>query len=206
MARPRSEQANRAALDATVEILIERGVEGTTWEEVAARSGVAKSTLYRHFQTREDLVAQAIRSCRIDYPTPDTGSLDEDLRELFTVNATKREEVLLNQLMPVIVEGAARGSIDDDLMDEIVEARSRPIKTVLQLAQLRGEVSPDLDLDDAFALIIGPFTYQRIVRRQPVDDDFKETVLAWAIGALHATAPSSTPKPKPTETAAAAAR
>src|SRR4051794_30547765 len=63
VARPRSEEAHRAAISATVEVLLESGVEGVTLEEVAARSGVAKSTLYRHFGSKEALVAVAARGC-----------------------------------------------------------------------------------------------------------------------------------------------
>src|SRR5688500_192703 len=49
MGRPRSEEARQAALAATVDLVLAHGVEGVTFEDVAARSGVAKTTLYRHF-------------------------------------------------------------------------------------------------------------------------------------------------------------
>ena len=79
MARPRSEAAHQAALDAAVEVLLDNGVEGLTLEEVACRSGVARSTLYRHFGSKEALLVKAAACCVIEHPTPDTGSLDKDL-------------------------------------------------------------------------------------------------------------------------------
>lgn len=191
MARPRSEEAHRAALDATVTLLVEQGIEGVTWEEVAARSGVARSTLARHFDRRETLIAKAAESCQVQYLTPDSGSLAEDLRLLFAAHSESSQERCLNDLLPILIDAARREPAFDTLVDDLIEGRRRPIRTVLQLAQLRGEIAADLDLDTAFALIVGPFTYRRIVERGEVTPEFADSVLRWAIAALGATAPPS---------------
>ncbi|MEQ1787759.1 MAG: helix-turn-helix domain-containing protein, partial [Acidimicrobiales bacterium] len=75
MARPRSEEARQAALDATVDLLLANGVEGVTFDDVAARSGVAKTTLYRHFGSKQAMVVTAASSCFVELATPDTGDL-----------------------------------------------------------------------------------------------------------------------------------
>ncbi|HYI62501.1 MAG TPA: TetR/AcrR family transcriptional regulator [Acidimicrobiales bacterium] len=188
MARPRSEEAHRAALDATLELLLEAGVEGVTVEEVAARSGVAKSTLYRHFTTRENLIAQAARCCVVEHPTPDTGSLAGDLRYLFGRFSESEGEKRLTDLMPLLIDAAKRDPGLEELVTSVLAERKRPIRTVLQLAQLRGEVSPDLDLDTALAMVIGPFSYRRLVERREATPEFIEAVLTGAIAALRATA------------------
>jgi len=188
MARPRSEEAHRAALDATLELLLEAGVEGVTVEEVAARSGVAKSTLYRHFTTRENLIAQAARCCVVEHPTPDTGSLAGDLRYLFGRFSESEGEKRLTDLMPLLIDAAKRDPGLEELVTSVLAERKRPIRTVLQLAQLRGEVSPDLDLDTALAMVIGPFRYRRLVERREATPEFIEAVLTGAIAALRATA------------------
>lgn len=191
MARPRSQEAHAAALDATVELLLDAGVEGVTVEEVAARSGVAKSTLYRHFSTKENLIAQAARCCLVEHPTPDTGSLADDLRYLFGRFAEKEEERRVADLLPLLIDAAKRDPEMESLVSSILAERKRPIRTVLQLAQLRGEISPDLDLDTAMALVIGPFSYRRLVERRDTNPEFIDAVLAAAIAGLRATA--STP-------------
>ena len=114
MARPRSEEAHRAVLDATVELLVEVGVEGTTLEEVAARSGVAKSTVYRHFGTREGLLASAAHRCAGSLVTPDTGSLEGDLRELFA-HYTAPAEATVNDLLPLLIDGKTARQIGETL-------------------------------------------------------------------------------------------
>lgn len=187
MARPRSEAANRAAIDATVDLLVEGGIEAVSMEEVAARSGVAKSTLYRHFGGREELVAAAALVCQVTYPTPDTGSLAGDLRSVFDAHQASHEEAQLNDLLPILLDAARREPSYEALVEDLLENRRRPVRTVIQLAQLRGEVDPDLDLDSAVALAIGPFTYRKMVLRQPVTPEFAELVLQSAVTALRAT-------------------
>lgn len=193
MARPRSEAANRAAIDATVDLLVEGGIEAVSMEEVAARSGVAKSTLYRHFGGREELIASAARVCQAQFATPDTGSLEADLRELFEAHQASHEEAQLNDLLPILLDGARREPFFESLVDDLLENRRRPIRTVIQLAQLRGEVAADLDLDSAVAVVVGPFTYRKMVVRQPVTPEFAELVLQSAVASLRATIAAAVP-------------
>jgi AcrR family transcriptional regulator len=188
MARPRSEQAHQAALDTTVEVLLESGVDGVTLEEVSARSGVAKSTLYRHFGSKEALVAEAARCCVLEHPTPDTGSLADDLRALFERFATAEDKQRVNDLLPMLLDASLRDPAMADVVAAVLEQRTRPIRTVLRLAQLRGEIGADLDLDTALAMISGPFTHRRLVERREITPEFAEAVLVGAIAALRATA------------------
>lgn len=188
MARPRSEEAHRAALEATIELLLEAGVEGVTLEEVASRSGVAKSTLYRHFESREGLIAKAARGCVIEHPTPDTGSLADDLRYLFGRFSHTEEERKLTSLLPLLIDAAKRDPDISAIVESVFAERKRPLRTVLQLAQLRGEISRDLDLDTALAMVVGPFTYRRLVEQREATPEFIEAVLDGAIAALKSTA------------------
>jgi len=163
-------------------------VEGVTFEEVAARSGVAKSTLYRHFGSRDDLIIESARCCLVEHPTPDTGSLEGDLTYLFQRFGKVEDERRINDITPLLMDEARRNPEIQALLDSMIAERRRPIRTVLQLAQLRGEISPDLDLDTAMAMVIGPFTHRKMVERKPVTPEFAQTVMTGAIAALRATA------------------
>ena len=122
-------------------------MEGVTFEEVAARSGVAKSTLYRHFGSRDELIIESARGCLVEHPTPDTGSLEGDLTYLFQRFGKVEDERRINDITPLLMDEARRNPEIQALLDSMIAERRRPILTVLQLAQLRGEISPDLDLD-----------------------------------------------------------
>jgi AcrR family transcriptional regulator len=190
MARPRSEDARRRVMDATVSALLAVGLEGTTIEEIADRSGVAKTTIYRNFGGRENLIVEAVGSCLVAGPTPDTGSLDGDLGELFG-GYDHDEHRPINELLPLLLDERRRDPAMHAAVEAILAERQRPLRTVLQLAQLRGEVDPDLDLDIALAVLIGPLTYRRVVQGEAITDDFIAAVLPGAIAALRSTVPAA---------------
>jgi AcrR family transcriptional regulator len=184
MARPRSEEARQAALDATVELVLEHGVEGVTFDDVAARSGVAKTTLYRHFGTKQAMVATAAASCLVEVTTPDTGDLRQDLRLIFDRWKEKEEERRVPDLFPALLAASERDPDLRDLVLAMLDERRRPIRTVLQLAQLRGEIDPGLDLDTAVALLTGPFVQRRMVDRMEVTEEFRDAVLDHVVAGL----------------------
>ncbi len=188
MGRPRSEQAREAALAATVELVLARGVEGVTFEEVACRSGVAKTTLYRHFGTKHAMVAAAAGSCVVEHPTPDTGDLETDLRTIFERFKVTEEERRLHDIMPALLTASGEDPELHALLVSMLEERRRPIRTVLRLAQLRGEIAADLDLDVALTMLIGPFVQRRTIDRLEITPEFTDAVLRSVVAGLRATA------------------
>ena len=188
MARPRSEEARQAALSATVDLMLEAGVESVTFEDVAARSGVAKTTLYRHFGTKQSLVVEAAGSCFVPLTTPDTGDLLQDLTILFAAGRGSATHRQLTELFPMLIAAGDRDPELRALLRRQHEERRRPTRTVLQLAQLRGEISRDLDLEVAVSMILGPFTIRKMIEREEVTEEFADRVLAEVVGVLRATA------------------
>lgn len=190
MARPRSHDARRRVIDAAVEALLAVGIEAMTLEDVAERSGVARSTIYRHFGDRETLIIEAVRSCLVEHPTPNSGSLEDDLADLFGRYDHEHNRAI-NQLLPLLLDERRRDAAIHAAVDDILAERQRPLRTVLQLAQLRGEIDPDLDLDVALAMLLGPLTYRRMIQSEAITDDFTVTVLRGAVAALRQTAVST---------------
>lgn len=190
--RPRSEAANRAVVEATAELLRDEGIEGTTIEEIAARSGVAKSTIYRHFGSRENLLLAAGRGCIAEQSTPDTGSFAGDLRALYERWAGDGEK-RVTDLLPLLLDAASRDAKMQEVVDALLDERRRPLRTIIQLAQHRGEIDPELEMATALAIVVGPFTYRRMVERREATPEFVEAVTSAAIAALSATAVAPTP-------------
>jgi AcrR family transcriptional regulator len=188
MARPRSEEAREAALEATVDLVLDHGVAGVTFEDVAARSGVAKSTLYRHFGTKQAMVVAAAYSCFVEHPTPDTGDLADDLRIIFEKGKKVEEERRLPDILPALLSASVNDPELHQLVKAIHDERRRPIRTVLQLAQLRGEIGRDIDLEIALSMLIGPFVMRRIIDREEITPEFREAVITTAVAGLRTTA------------------
>ena len=188
VARPRSEEARQAALTATVDLMLDSGVESVTFDDVAARSGVAKTTLYRHFGSKQALVVEAAGSCFETVPTPDTGDLLQDLSILFDQKRHGASHRQLTELFPMLIAAGDRDPELRALLQRQHEERRRPTRTVLQLAQLRGEISRELDLEVAVSMVLGPFTIRKLIDRQEVTDEFAERALREVVSVLRSTA------------------
>ena len=80
--RPRSEEAEQAILNATLRMLGTQGVAGTTIEGVAADAGVGKTTIYRRWPTKPDLILAAISDVVPRGDPPDTGTMAGDMAAL----------------------------------------------------------------------------------------------------------------------------
>jgi AcrR family transcriptional regulator len=188
MARPRSDEAREAAIAATVDVALEHGVTGVTFEEVAARSGVAKSTLYRHFGTKKAMVVAAAMSCYAEQPTPDNGDLEQDLREVFDKGRALEEARRLPDILRVLLAASEHDDELQAIVNRMHAEKRRPLLTVLKLAQLRGEIGMDVDLEVFVSMLIGPFVLKRLVLREEVTPELREAVIRTAVTALRATA------------------
>jgi AcrR family transcriptional regulator len=186
MARPRSEEARRKALAAAADLICERGVANLTIEEVANRSGVAKTTIYRHWPERAGLVLDTVRSCFGHVPTPDTGTLRGDLEAYFGGMMEVDLSGPVAKLMPALVDAAGRDAEIEVLMDRIALERQRPIHDIVERAQERGELPPDLDQRVVVGTIVGPIVFRKLVWRQPLDAAYVKGCLDVAIAGLAA--------------------
>src|SRR5450756_2554603 len=83
--RPRSERAEQAILDATIEAVGDCGIDGVRCEDVAARAGVGKATLYRRWPGKEDLLIAAFAALKSPLPEPRGDSVREDLIAMLEV-------------------------------------------------------------------------------------------------------------------------
>jgi AcrR family transcriptional regulator len=144
--RPRSEEAHRAILAAVVDLLREHGLGGLTIEAVAARAGVGKTTIYRRWDTKNDLIVEALQHLRPVGAPPDTGSLAGDLEAMVALQRQRLDVSPLPRVMPRVL---AEASEDPELHAEIVRTAVLPIRAMLEefveRAVARGELREDVD-------------------------------------------------------------
>jgi AcrR family transcriptional regulator len=146
--RPRSEEAHRAILEAVIDLLPEHGLKGLTIEAVAARAGVGKTTIYRRWPGKNELVVEAVGLLRPPGPPPDTGSLVGDLEALVAIQRKRLEATRLPRVIPRVLGEALE---EPELHAQIVERAVKPIRdilaTVVHRAMERGELREDLDVE-----------------------------------------------------------
>lgn len=144
-------------LQAAAEALLELGVSGFSVDEVARRSGVAKTTIYRHFDSSAQLIVSGFDSIIEPFPTPNTGSLRGDLVAYCNITAQITCDPKIRILMLELVAAAAQNPELAETKQALMSERMGPVRTMLQLAMARGEISSDLGLQTATELAESPF-------------------------------------------------
>ncbi len=175
--RRRSQRSEAAILDATLELLGEVGFSGLTVDGIAARAGVGKATIYRHWPGKAHLVVDAFRSRIPAMAMPDTGSLRQDLVAVVGFLVQGLEHSPLTRILPALVEAAERDPELERLFKEFGAERRRILRGVLQRAAARGELRPDLDLELALDLIGGPIFARRLVIREPLTPAYARSLV-----------------------------
>jgi AcrR family transcriptional regulator len=150
-------------LGAAIDLLAERGYSGFSVEGVAERAGVAKTTLYRHWPTRDDLLAAAIAKLDGDGPLPDTGSVRQDLQDLLARRVRPARTPQWERCMPALVEAAARHPELAAVIARLTSQVLAQIQTLLGRGIERGELRHDLDPQLAASALIGPIVFRRLL-------------------------------------------
>ncbi|HET7387229.1 MAG TPA: TetR/AcrR family transcriptional regulator [Nocardioidaceae bacterium] len=171
--RPRDPEVDARITRAAAELLLHRGFDRTTVDDVARAAGVGKATVYRRWARKEDLALAAMQTLyTAEMPEPDTGSIRTDLAESY-----RAALAFVNS-----PEGAAflRMSISESVRDDRVaelyrqstERREAESKRTFERAIARGEVRADADLDAIVQWLGGLLTMRAITRRpMPTADD-----------------------------------
>jgi AcrR family transcriptional regulator len=176
-ADPRVLRSRAAVLHATLELLGERGIGGTTIESVAERSGVAKTTIYRQWDSQAALVLDAFSSIQRPPCDPATGALRGDLVDLLTGFAEALATGPATGLMFALIDAAERDTAFAALHRREAESRHAVIRRVITRGIERGELPAGTDPAEVLDLIAGPVFHRRAVSGAPLDRTFAERVV-----------------------------
>jgi AcrR family transcriptional regulator len=154
--RPRSEQADRAIIDAALCVFAEHGVEGLCIEKVAAKAGVGKATIYRRWPGKEDLLLDALAALKTPLPEPRGDSVREDLVALMQAMASDyADPARAREFALLLGEGAKYPRLMAKYTGTVVEPRREVIRSVLRRGITSGELRPDVDVDVALFMLTG---------------------------------------------------
>lgn len=176
----RVEKSKKAVLTTTYELLKEHGLNGVSVDEVSRRSGVAKTTIYRHWPSRGSLLLDACSQLSPRPQVPNTGSLRSDL-EAFATSVAERLQLPWSSVMPSVIDVAERDKELAKLQAEIHGQMRGALVAVLEQAQKRGEIAGDQDPREMAASILGPLLYRRFFSREPLDSAFARNVVERAL-------------------------
>jgi AcrR family transcriptional regulator len=159
--RPRNLELDTKILDAARSVLSEGGVRGFSLLEVARRAGVPKSTVYRRWHTKRELLAAAISAFQTGpMPPPDTGTLRGDLVALVRhrIDDLRWRHATLGELGLQTRHDEELGPV----VQATIEERRRECHAIFERALARGELRAGVDFEVALDLVIGP-VWSRVI-------------------------------------------
>ena len=183
-------------LDAALEVLAEAGYAGMTVDMVAARAKAGKATVYRRWDSKAQLVLDAIARLDLARPPadqlPDTGSLAGDFRALTVSFGTEDEARRLRVMAGLVSMLADDEGLADRANAAVVEPWVEVNRVLLRRAIARHEISSTTDVETLAWVVPAMATYRVCVQRKPIQTGYVagliDTVLLPAVG-LTATDP-----------------
>jgi len=188
--RPRSAAADGAIIQATLELLLEHGYRGLTMEQVRARSGVGKATLYRRYGSKQELVTAVVRHINQDIPLPDTGTVRDDILAVVGSVFAAAARVGAATFMPrMLAESAGDPEMQAIFYENLVAPRRAVMAEVLRRGVERRELRADLDVELAIDVLTGPWVYRLLIAGGELPAIDPEPLLDLVLGGIGAPSP-----------------
>ena len=186
--RPPSEAARRAILKAARELLDEGGVLSVTMEGIAARAGVGKPTVYRHWSNRYEVVMAALIEATAAAEAPVAPRRRRSRRWASSSTASPtcspRPPAATSPMM--LVSGYGETALSKAFRIHFVQARRDEGRGLLRQAVAGGEIRADVDLELALDLIYGPIFYRLTMAHAPIDASFVDALLREVLAGIAA--------------------
>jgi len=159
--RPRSEQAEQAIIEATLDVFAEQGFEGVCVEAVAARAGVGKATIYRRWPNKEELLLAAFGSLKSPFPEPKGVSVRDDLLAMVQVMCTDKADPRKARRYALLLgEGEKYPRLMARYKETVVEPRREAMRAVIRRGVEAGELRPETDVEIAMLQLTGAIMAQ----------------------------------------------
>lgn len=168
----RGEALRRAVLDAAIDEIVAGGADAATVLNISRRAGVHETSVYRRWQTRENLILEALlERSGLDIPAPDTGSLRGDLVAI----ARSVGVFIQSPVGRALLRAAAQtGSADETGLQAFWRARRAALEGVIDRAKARGELDQDADGSLLVEALVAPLHLRILLSREQIETDLPE--------------------------------
>ena len=176
---PRVERSRATILEATLEVLAEGGYGPLTIEAVAARAGVGKSTIYRHWPGKLQLVEDAFVTLKAQQQPPPPGPVDQRVAQVLEPFASGLcSPSIPAACLPALIEAAEQCPEMAQVTAQIARNGSRTLVAVLEDAVESGELRPGTDIELLADTLTGPFILRRLLHQDPIPVTQVPTIVA----------------------------
>ncbi len=154
--RPRSDEADKAILAAALDLFAECGPDALGIEQVAARAGVGKATIYRRWPGKEDMLVDAIAGLRSLLPQPQGRSVRADLIALLSAVCREAADPRRARLFALLQgEGTRYPRLMATYIETVMQPRLDLVGAVLRRGVATGELRENTDIEAATFLFNG---------------------------------------------------
>ena len=174
---PRIAQTRRIVTEATLGLIAEVGFEGTTVELIAERSGVSRTTIYRHWPDPSVLYLEAFDPPSDDLqPPPPSGDAVRDLRDYIQHVADRLNDDRFAAALTAQIDKARRDPAYRSAHLQYAVARNEHSVDIFRAGMAAGQLRPDLDPHHETDLILSFLVYQRLIRHRVLDKQLVTTL------------------------------
>jgi AcrR family transcriptional regulator len=186
--RPRDPDTEVKILGATRAILAESGMRALTVEAVAARAGVAKTTIYRRYRSRHDLaLAVLVDMIRTVTSIPDLGDTRRELIQLLRGTLIVLGETLMGRVMQgLVTELASDPHLSRAFREQVIPLRRGEVARALERGVARGDLRPDPDVALVHELLFGPVYYRLLLSGEALEPVFADLIVDALLPGLRA--------------------
>ncbi|MCV7288393.1 TetR/AcrR family transcriptional regulator [Mycolicibacterium wolinskyi] len=183
--RPRDAAADRAILQAALDMFIERGVEGTSIEQIAKKAGVGKPTIYRRWSTKEDVIAAAMETLIVDevaWASPAAIEVESPYALVEAAIDSAAATVTTPQYRALVARVYGSAVSHPALMavywERYILPRRQLAARLLERARAAGTVDADTNFDVAIDMMVGAITYRVLQPDPPGIDEMRRYLRA----------------------------
>jgi AcrR family transcriptional regulator len=166
MARTRSTQAHDKVLKATLALFVAQGIDATSMDAIAEKSGVSKATLYKHWRNKDALVLEILSPLfGLDEEAPrfDSGDLRQDVVDALTYQPAPERQEMRNRVMPHVMAYAARNhEFGEQWRSRVIERPQTRLRNLIKRGIEQRQLVSKINLDTGLALLLGPMLYWHI--------------------------------------------
>ncbi len=170
---PRVSRSRAAVLRAATDLLVDGGPSAVTIDAIVTRSGVAKSTIYRHWESRDEILLAVIEKCAPQIPEPDP---DVDvlvaLRQVVHSMADALNDPEWARVLPALMMLKNHEAGIAAMNDKLEHEQDMVLTTLLRRGADEGVLRSELDPHEATASLIGPLLFAHLTESVKIDIDF----------------------------------
>jgi AcrR family transcriptional regulator len=172
MARTRSASAHQNVLRAAIDLVAERGIDATSMDAIALKSGVSKATIYKHWADKEALLLEMLAAVfgLEKRPPFDSGDTRADMAAVLAYRSQEDVEIGEKIKPHLMAYSATNPAFGQAWRHMVMEPPRRELRRLLDQGIERGELFSQLDPELCLALLLGPVIYWHVFLRRTAGD------------------------------------